>query len=725
MAELMFKRGKQSALNTIITNKTAIDGCFYLTEDTNRLYVGQGDNTAPILLNQTVQIVDNIASLPASPPATKNDFYYCVAENVLAVYNGEKWVQINPDTNTDARITGASFSEGVKVEGENKITYTLTLNQQNVLVNSGDVIEDDNVKNTITAELVLDSSAISSLVPEAATVGLSATAINTADTKGVQIATEGDGSDPSNNITLVGGVSLDENGNIVINDTKNTTYELSAVKEDSIVKLRLHDETAGGNQDVVFGVNDSNDDLIVDSSADTILYGHKTYNTESTSVTNEASLAAKDKINIISGIEVSNGHITNIKTASISLPDDVHLDRVVNDDTTDWSLTLVETTGTEFNVSFASDAEAMRNALEKKIEDGLAAANTAMTYRGTVNSYDVLPTKEDGVEVGDVYLLAYDDGNEYAKGDMFIATSSDAADTGVIDSGDLIWTHVPSGDELNTDTLFRGDVTIDSSATNADGGQGKVSYAVKAVTNAAGDDLTPEDSETLELNAGKDIVINGTDTSAVISHKVINTTKGDSTNSATNSSFVAVSDVVVDNGHITEVKYEKFTPTMRKLEGINNKLQLVDEDSGSITSTVEVAGDDWISATVSDNKFNISHNDAIAENATVVSVENEAQLQAKGNLEILSNVSYDAKGHIVDIEKTSLVLPEDNDTTYQLLTTADNQGDTAANETADPYLVLKDKNGTVTYTQLLGDGGSVSVVGNTNNIKISMVWGSF
>lgn len=725
MAELMFKRGKQSALNTIITNKTAIDGCFYLTEDTNRLYVGQGDNTAPILLNQTVQIVDNIASLPASPPATKNDFYYCVAENVLAVYNGEKWVQINPDTNTDARITGASFSEGVKVEGENKITYTLTLNQQNVLVNSGDVIEDDNVKNTITAELVLDSSAISSLVPEAATVGLSATAINTADTKGVQIATEGDGSDPSNNITLVGGVSLDENGNIVINDTKNTTYELSAVKEDSIVKLRLHDETAGGNQDVVFGVNDSNDDLIVDSSADTILYGHKTYNTESTSVTNEASLAAKDKINIISGIEVSNGHITNIKTASISLPDDVHLDRVVNDDTTDWSLTLVETTGTEFNVSFASDAEAMRNALEKKIEDGLAAANTAMTYRGTVNSYDVLPTKEDGVEVGDVYLLAYDDGNEYAKGDMFIATSSDAADTGVIDSGDLIWTHVPSGDELNTDTLFRGDVTIDSSATNADGGQGKVSYAVKAVTNAAGDDLTPEDSETLELNAGKDIVINGTDTSAVISHKVINTTKGDSTNSATNSSFVAVSDVVVDNGHITEVKYEKFTPTMRKLEGTNNKLQLVDEDSGSITSTVEVAGDDWISATVSDNKFNISHNDAIAENATVVSVENEAQLQAKGNLEILSNVSYDAKGHIVDIEKTSLVLPEDNDTTYQLLTTADNQGDTAANETADPYLVLKDKNGTVTYTQLLGDGGSVSVVGNTNNIKISMVWGSF
>ena len=725
MAELMFKRGKQSALNTIITNKTAIDGCFYLTEDTNRLYVGQGDNTAPILLNQTVQIVDNIASLPASPPATKNDFYYCVAENILAVYNGEKWVQINPDTNTDARITGASFSEGVKVEGENKITYTLTLNQQNVLVNSGDVIEDDNVKNTITAELVLDSSAISSLVPEAATVGLSATAIDTADAKGVQIATEGDGSNPSNNITLVGGVSLDENGNIVINDTKNTTYELCAVKEDSVVKLRLHDETVGGDQDIVFGVNDSNDDLIVDSSADTILYGHKTYNTESTSVTNEASLVAKDKINIISGIEVSNGHITNIETASISLPDDVHLDRVVNDDTTDWSLTLVETTGTEFNISFASDAEAMRTALEKKIEDGLAAANTAMTYRGTVNSYDVLPTKEDGVEVGDVYLLAYDDGTEYAKGDMFIATSSDNADTGVIDSGDLIWTHVPSGDELNTDTLFRGDVTIDSSATNVDGGQGKVSYAVKAVANAAGDDLTPEDSETLELNAGKDIVINGTDASAVISHKVISTTKGDSTNSATNCSFVAVSDVVVDNGHITEVKYEKFTPTMRKLEGTDNKLQLVDEDSGSITSTVEVAGDNWISATVSDNKFNISHNAAIAENATVVSVENESQLQAKGNLEILSNVSYDANGHIVDIEKTSLVLPEDNDTTYQLLTTADNQGDTAANETADPYLVLKDKNGTVTYTQLLGDGGSVSVVGNTSNIKISMVWGSF
>jgi hypothetical protein len=40
MAELLFKRGKQSSLDNIINNKTGIDGCFYLTEDTNRLYVG-------------------------------------------------------------------------------------------------------------------------------------------------------------------------------------------------------------------------------------------------------------------------------------------------------------------------------------------------------------------------------------------------------------------------------------------------------------------------------------------------------------------------------------------------------------------------------------------------------------------------------------------------------------------------------------------------------------
>ena len=68
MANIMFKRGLQTSLPT-----SAQDGVFYLTTDTNRLYVGQGTNMA--LLNQTVQIVTSVSALPKSP--TINDFFYC------------------------------------------------------------------------------------------------------------------------------------------------------------------------------------------------------------------------------------------------------------------------------------------------------------------------------------------------------------------------------------------------------------------------------------------------------------------------------------------------------------------------------------------------------------------------------------------------------------------------------------------------------------------------
>jgi hypothetical protein len=53
---VLFKRGKQQNLPS-----TALDGVFYLTTDTHRLYVGQ-DNV-PVLLNQTVQFVNSIQEL--------------------------------------------------------------------------------------------------------------------------------------------------------------------------------------------------------------------------------------------------------------------------------------------------------------------------------------------------------------------------------------------------------------------------------------------------------------------------------------------------------------------------------------------------------------------------------------------------------------------------------------------------------------------------------------
>ena len=44
MANVKFKRGSQASLNTLIQGGVFDDGCFYLTSDTDRLYVAQSAN---------------------------------------------------------------------------------------------------------------------------------------------------------------------------------------------------------------------------------------------------------------------------------------------------------------------------------------------------------------------------------------------------------------------------------------------------------------------------------------------------------------------------------------------------------------------------------------------------------------------------------------------------------------------------------------------------------
>lgn len=138
MANVMFKRGLQSKLPA-----TAVNGAFYLTTDTNRLYVGVADGKAPVLLNQTIQFIDSLGALntmsnawtPNEKLDHKNDIYYIVngadgnPGNILATWDGSKWIQINPDSNT--YVTG--FGLGVQANGDTaaNATFQITDNAGN------------------------------------------------------------------------------------------------------------------------------------------------------------------------------------------------------------------------------------------------------------------------------------------------------------------------------------------------------------------------------------------------------------------------------------------------------------------------------------------------------------------------------------------------------------------------------------------------------------------
>ncbi len=86
MADMIkFYKGLEAALPAVGTN-----GAFYITTDEGAIYLGTG--TGMKRLGDFIQVAD-VAALPAK--AHESCLYYCVAENILAKWNGAEWKQIN------------------------------------------------------------------------------------------------------------------------------------------------------------------------------------------------------------------------------------------------------------------------------------------------------------------------------------------------------------------------------------------------------------------------------------------------------------------------------------------------------------------------------------------------------------------------------------------------------------------------------------------------------
>ena len=98
-SNVRFLLGTQEKLNTMLTGKTGVNGTFYLTSDTHRLYVGTSDGSVQPV-NEGVTTIKNLTALQALTGPNAGEFYYLTDENILCVYNGTSWVQINSDTNT-------------------------------------------------------------------------------------------------------------------------------------------------------------------------------------------------------------------------------------------------------------------------------------------------------------------------------------------------------------------------------------------------------------------------------------------------------------------------------------------------------------------------------------------------------------------------------------------------------------------------------------------------
>lgn len=145
---IQFLLGTQANLEKYISgSSTAAEGTFYLTNDTHRLYVGTSLGTA-VPVNEGVITVPNLDALQ-NVSAHPGEFYYVKAGNILCVYDGKQWVQINNNTNTYVEATDTVVSLADQVA---TITTKYTMNDGTTPISdSWNLAVADGVKVSIDA----------------------------------------------------------------------------------------------------------------------------------------------------------------------------------------------------------------------------------------------------------------------------------------------------------------------------------------------------------------------------------------------------------------------------------------------------------------------------------------------------------------------------------------------------------------------------------------------
>lgn len=492
MANVGFLRGSQAGLNTLMTNKTGIkEGSFYLTNDTNRLYFGKSA-TELVALNEGVITVAAIANLPKGSDLSNEigHFYYATAENILCVYNGQQWVQINPDTDTQV----SSVSTAVAV-AENAATATTTLK----FSRDGKDLDAKEDKSAtlkfVGADLVLTANGADGIKLTGDTYSIGSSAI----ANGVAIDLNRDNAADTTRKGKIGSVNLKAgnaislergtNGDITINATTevgtiaSNDFTVSQTGQVATIENAVKDSLSTNPVKDSFKLAADGNDISLSTDTETktvkIKGSHFSLNGETKETDNTAKItlrsdlagSASSDFSIAGGDNVAvtqNGSAIRIAAVDTTL-NSVAIDAqaagykiTVKDTSDDVGVTntfdpKIQLAGGE-SVSFVNGIATIPT---KVIDDKITAAKQsmdAMVFKGVATT---VPTGAQ--EIGWTYKATGDftipagsvEGSATAAdvktGDLIVATGNEVG--GVITSG-LKWYVVPSGDEENTTYSF-------------------------------------------------------------------------------------------------------------------------------------------------------------------------------------------------------------------------------------------------------------------------------
>lgn len=295
MANVSFKRGP--AANLAAANFSAKDGVFYLTTDTHRLYVGQGDGNL-VDLNRYIQYVNNINELAGTH--TIGDFAFNAEGSQLLVYTGSVWSQINPDTNDNTFVTAIT----TPVVSSDKTGVTVSFKVQQT---TEDANGDETTKADIPVSFKISSDDFATANEVA--VGVKAEVVN----QGAKVSVKGPGSDGSA-VSIKGGANVDvsvTDSDITIAAT-DTKYTLSGSNN----AITLSD---GSDEYPITITSGSKITATVENDTLTIAHAGLAKANEVTGA--GISLEEDAKFKVITGIEAADGHVTSYTVQEVTVPD--------------------------------------------------------------------------------------------------------------------------------------------------------------------------------------------------------------------------------------------------------------------------------------------------------------------------------------------------------------------------------------------------------------------
>ena len=756
MANVSFKRGLQADL----PNSNIVDGAFYLTTDTNRLYVG-GANDKLELLNQSIKFYtyDDVFRENSTVPKVEGQFYYLSDKNILCTFAKTKthpdgeWVQINPDhnDNTLVYVSGLNVTKSNSTEGNTKkLTYTIKLNQEKKENSDGGATP---YGDGITASFEIDSNDLNKIASNVS-VGLESKAIDN-ETNGFMLKNSGGGADDSKAVQIKGGdnvtITRAKDGNITIAATDtNTTYELTSPTNSTNIMLN------GGDTGQVPTIELLGDDKIVvnGESADQITFSHATSNAAAGdyNATNNYDSTNVNKIKVPQFTVDATGHISNARVMEIPLPEDkdttyeiTNIDvvgtegqtgkgklsisltdnnggtksKVSTDDVLYHEITIDGTNYTKYNQESLGEFYS-KNKVDELITKAAANMN-AMTYKGIINGGKFSEIK--GSQNGDTYKASADFtiNQQLVKlGDLVIYKGVDLGATADPSTDD--WDIVPSGND------------IDSQFSLSLQGVGDKKTPTLILSNTTND----ENAGVVEVVGDKGITTIFDNGKLIIAHATESNTTGTTVGENTNLTPSAAGTIKVPiitydaQGHIKSATDNTITLPADKdttytiltaKNGDNDaavKLKEIGSESGESPTAVFKAGTSIV-LDANSNGITIIHADPDPKTASTSYGPNTTGQVGYGQTFKVPKFSKDAKGHIVSVENVDITMPSEQVVNFSGATEVDENNNRV---TFTSTLSVGDDGKAPSYAPSIGSS-TLKISGTGDNITMDLEWESF